>query len=109
MNAAARANRQTSALRNMALLTLDVELADQTGEFLGLPLDMSREGGTADRVRIERLHGELALDLRRLARPADPADELRHDVLRRLCRRHQPEPDLGVEVLETLLGDRRQF
>src|SRR5262245_22482811 len=44
MRNAAAARRHKSALRSMALLTLDVELADQAREQLGLALDMRREG-----------------------------------------------------------------
>src|SRR5262249_48735870 len=109
MNTAATAAiNPASALRTITLLRLDVELANETGEELVLAPDMGREGGPALGIRIQRLGGELAFDLRRLERPAEGADQLRDRLLRRPRRRGQPEPDLGIEVLEALLRDRRQ-
>ena len=40
---------------------------------------------------------------------AEPIDELRHRLLRRLRRRHQPEPHVGLEILVAGFRHRRQI
>src|SRR5262245_60541470 len=81
------------------LSALDVQLTHHARIFVGLPANMRREIRATDRVGIERLLVEPGLDLRCLQSRAEPVDELRYRFLRRLRRRHHPEPHLGVEIL----------
>src|SRR5690349_3095556 len=90
------------------LAILEAKLADDLRIFLGLMLDVGGEVSAAFRIRIERLQGKLLLDLGHGERLAEPADELRNRLLRRLCRRHDTKPDVGRKIRVAGFRDRRQ-
>src|SRR5258708_38880323 len=84
----------------LGLFRLDVQLADQSPVEIGLPGNMGLEFGAAFGVGVERLRGELRLDLRSKEPRAEPLDELRERFSRLLCGSAWADPHVGFAIGE---------
>src|SRR5262245_65590941 len=93
-----------AAERPLALLRLDIGLADDATVVGRLPAEIGRKLRAASPDRIQALLDELGLGRGDLHGRNEPAGELRDDALWRFRRGEHPEPNLVLELLVARRG-----
>src|SRR5205085_2695599 len=92
-----------------ASLRLDVALANGATGVIILLADEGAEFRAAGSDRKKSLRRKFRFDLGGLLRSGKPPRGLGHGFVRRLCRRHDAEPDVRLVVLEAGVRDGRHF